>query len=239
MTSRRLLSTGALLAFALLAATAVILTPAPAAARQAAAGKVARVHAPIMKLLNEGRTREALQAIREQLQTGDLSAEERSVLLRLGAEVARDLVRASEYIQYLEAALESGTLNRADEAAARYRLGRLYLDAAEPPEFGRAVDNFRRYLEIADDPGPDVYYHLGRALVKTGNFRDALAHAEKAVALSKTPQENHHRLLLFCLLLQDRQKEAAVLLERMVKLFPDKPEYIEMLKAVRIRRSAD
>jgi tetratricopeptide (TPR) repeat protein len=223
--------TGRLAGLVVLASVLAIGAAGPAAAQRTTSKEVVDAYNKAQELIAENppKFRQARDLIRQTL-AKDRTPDERAVLLRLAATIEVEMDNYPQAIRDIEASNQTGVLTDIEKAENFFFLGRLYL-GLEPPNYAKAIENLRAFIRVADNPSPDAYFYLGQALAMTGNFREALPNAQKAIELSKTPKESHYRLLLFCYSELNDYRNVVTLVERMLVLFTIKDEYLSQLAA--------
>lgn len=118
-------------------------------------------------------------------------------------------------------------------AQAYYGLGQVY---AAQEKFSKAAGYFRKAIELAEKPRPEVYVNLGFVLILQGNDREGLQMYDQALVLDPMNKEAHINLAqYYCNQLDGRkawehlrfaQKVGAVIpreqLEDMQSICPEK-----------------
>ncbi|MFP3943316.1 MAG: tetratricopeptide repeat protein [Alphaproteobacteria bacterium] len=209
----------------------IVAIAGPADAQRTTTKEVVEAYNKAQEMIGEDppRYREARDLIASTL-SGNRTKDERAVLLRFKAQLEVELDNFPQAIRDIEASNATGVLDDVEKAENYYFLGRLYL-GVEPPNYAKAIENLRRFIQVAENPEPDAYFYLGQALALMGNFREAITNAQKAIELSKQPKENHYRLLLFSYSELENYQRVVSLVERMLTLFNIKDEYLSQLAA--------
>lgn len=138
-----------------------------------------------------------------------------------------------------------------------YYLSALYYQegssAKDPAVAARYYDKAEKYItdwsKITPKPAPETLSFYASLLyqratanadqVDTARLRRALEQTERALRLTTRPRDNFYQLKLACLLQLNENKEAAEVLELLVKQKPDNRTYWQQLAALYLQQGQD
>jgi len=118
---------------------------------------------------------------------------------------------------------------------ARYDLAQLYLAADAP---GEAVSVLETWFRHTDQPAADAYFLLGHAYVQLHQYRKAIAPLERAIDAVEAADEVWYQTLLAAHYELAAYQRCAGVLEKMVRLFPDR-DYWQQLAGVYLALKQD
>ena len=139
-------------------------------------------------------------------------------------------------VENFEKSLAMDSLPGAAQQGMLYSLAGLYL--AEE-EHLKAIDTMRRWFRYEADPVAEAYMIIGTAFTQMERFDDALPYVQKAIQKSEKPIENWYTLELAIHFEKDRFREAITVLKKMVQIWPDKPNYWDMLSGAQRQLKQD
>ncbi|MGD2076513.1 MAG: tetratricopeptide repeat protein [Gammaproteobacteria bacterium] len=189
----------------------------------------------VQELMDQGNYRAAEQQLKELLPQLVARGYDQAVALQTlaGAQAARnDYTHAA---QSLRKSLDLNVLPPDSRQRVRYDLAQLYL-ASDVPEM--AVPVLESWFEHADRPTADAWFLLGLARVQAKRYRQAIEPLQKAIAAVENADETWYQTLLAAHFELDALQECATVLEKMVRLFPDR-DYWQQLAGVYLALQQD
>jgi len=126
---------------------------------------------------------------------------------------------------YFEKALLQGTATQSERENLRFTIAQICLQESD---WSLAVENLERWFEIASAPSATAYYLLALAYWQLSDMDGALEPAERAVALTQTPQENWLQLLLGVYLTRKDYAAGIPVLDALVRSYPKKLYWIQL-----------
>jgi tetratricopeptide (TPR) repeat protein len=147
---------------------------------------------------------------------------ERALLLR---ELAGRYAREGNYreaARFLEQALEQKALSPIAERAMRDDLAQLHVATGDPHAVVRGLEPLVRGNR---DASPEQLAALGAAYVNLKRFRDALPLLQRAADARDPPDENILRALLAAHLGLNQDRDAAAVVDRLLRINPRNREY--------------
>lgn len=99
-------------------------------------------------------------------------------------------------------------------------------------KFIEAIPLLQDYMFNKEPARPDVFFFYGQILAQLKEIPAATRNIEKAVSLSSSPKESWLRLLVALYYEQKQYSKAAVILDKLVKIRPDKTKYWKQLSSV-------
>ena len=193
--------------------------------------ELTRVH----ELMDQGQYVLAEDRLNELL--GQLAAKgyEQAVTLQTLAHVQAARDRYAQAARSLQQSLALGALPDAVQQQGRYDLAQLYLASGEP---GPAVQVLQSWFEHAGQPSAEAHFLLGVAHVQLQRYRQAIAPLERAIEAAGSADENWYQTLLAAHYELGDYRGCARVLEKMVRLFPDR-EYWQQLAGVYLALQRD
>lgn len=138
--------------------------------------------------------------------------------------------------KYIEESLAMNALPGAATQGMLYSLAGLYLADGE---YEKAITTMRRWFRYEEEPVADAYMFIASAFAELQRFDDALPYVRKAIEKAEKPNEAWHKLELAIYFEKERYRDAAVLLRKMVRLWPDTPEHWDVLVAAYLELDED
>ena len=133
-----------------------------------------------------------------------------------------------------ERALATTALDETSILNLRYTLAQLYSSMGQ---YRRSINNLEIWFKQANNPGERAYFLAAQVYALTEDYNKALSFAEQGMTrheknAAENPRENWYRLSLAIYLQLSRHSEAIVLLEKMIRLWPGRPDYYRQLAGV-------
>ncbi|WP_259054099.1 tetratricopeptide repeat protein [Methylohalomonas lacus] len=190
-------------------------------------------------------TYNALNKINEQLQDGNYNGA-LTALRKLEQAIAADddyeqavvnqtfgyayngLERYDQAAEAFIQAVESNALPADVSHRLTYFIAQLL---AQTGDYNRAISYLEDWLAAEDDPGVDAHRLAAGLYYELKNYAGVIEQAQMAIRKSKKANENLYQLLLAAYFETNDYGRAANLLERMLELFPDNPDYWKQLAA--------
>lgn len=144
-------------------------------------------------------------------------------LMSFGHAARGDYRRAAQALQDV---LAEDALGSRARRAVQFNLARMFLAA---DDIDRGLETLRLWFGEAEKPSSDAYSLLAQAYVRLPNYAEALVPAQRAVELSKDPNEDHYRLLAAVHYELGNIKLMAETLRKMVALWPARARYWKQL----------
>lgn len=219
----------------------LLATPLAGAAEPLLAPATHRALSEVHELLDAGQT----AAARGRLQALLPGLAERPYDLAVARQtLAYVHIQSDDYpaaIAALRAALDAGVLPTEPSRRLTYDLAQLLLAEGRLEAGIARLQAWLEQAEAADLQPPIPPADLARALVLLGNAelqreapQRAIAPLERALTLVDEPQEGWFNLLLGAYHEAGRDQQAAALLQRMLRRFPDEPRYWNQLARVQL-----
>jgi tetratricopeptide (TPR) repeat protein/peroxiredoxin len=127
------------------------------------------------------------------------------------------------YFEQAEASFQHALRDNPDSAEAEYGLGSVYLKQSKVPEARESFARATRMTAGYPDTLPDAWNNLGLLSARAGNFQEAIAYFQKALALSPD-----HMVALVNLgnayRQQHKWEDARAIFERAIAVGPQDPE---------------
>lgn len=186
-----------------------------------------------------------------------------AILMQVKAQIYLQDNQLAKAIEPLERCLALSNANTPNFFEARatqeytYYLAALYYQegasAKDPALVSRYMDKAEQYIStwarITPKPAPETLSFYASLLyqravqdadkVDTVRLRRALEQTERALRLSTRPRDNFYQLKLACHLQLNQNKEAAEVLELLVKQKPDNKTYWQQLAALYLQQGQD
>ena len=193
--------------------------------------ELARVH----ELMDQGQYVLAENRLGELL--GQLTAKgyEQAITLQTLAHVQAARDRYAQAARSLQQSLALGALPDEVQQQGRYDLAQLYLASGEP---GQAVQVLQSWFEHAGQPSAEAHFLLGVAHVQLQRYRQAIAPLERAIEAAGSADESWYQALLAAHYELGDYPGCARVLEKMVRLFPDR-EYWQQLAGIYVALKRD
>ena len=131
-------------------------------------------------------------------------------------------------IQAFRGALSNSALPRDVIHNLEFNLAQLLIFTEQYPEGLKYLD---RWIKAESSPTVDAYILAGTAHYESGQFQSAIPYAKNVINLKSTYDETWHQLLLSCYLKTNQYKNAANLLEKMLRISPNNKTYWQQLLA--------
>jgi tetratricopeptide (TPR) repeat protein len=176
----------------------------------------------IHELMDKERYDEALDRLHALSSTVSGKRYERAVVLQTYGHLYVARGQYAPAIENLAKALETGGLPKSVKREIYYLLAQLYLAQSD---YGSAATNIERWLKSTKKTTADGHALAGIIYARGKRHADAVKQFEKAIAAAAKPKESWFRHLLAIHYELGHYNRAARLLERMVALFPDHPNY--------------
>ncbi|MGH0035068.1 MAG: tetratricopeptide repeat protein [Myxococcota bacterium] len=154
-----------------------------------------------------------------------LSDYERALVWQLRAYIAYGGEDVDAAIEAFEKCLALDALPLATQRDLQHDLGQLYM-AAERPD--AAIVTLEDWIAHAESPSANTHYLAGLAHARKEQWERASQHAARAVALTDTPRPAWLQLLLACHLEQQKWRESARVLERLIAVQPKKAWWMQL-----------
>ena len=137
--------------------------------------------------------------------------------------------RFDQAITHLKRSL---ALNKLPEKV-KYNVGYMVaqLHAAQN-DFDAALAFAAEWFETLEAPSPAQLMFMANIYAQTQRHEQAVPYAERALAAAENPRESWFQLLTAAYFELGRYQKAAATLQRMLRLWPDKPGYWEQLASV-------
>lgn len=217
----------------------------------------------IQPLLQAKNTAGALAVIDAQAAKVDPNSYDLAILMQVKAQIYLQDNQLSRAIEPLERCLALSRAHNPPYFELRatqeytYYLSALYYQEAtttkDPVQAARYLDKAESYItewaRITPKPAPEtlsfyasLLYQRATAneqVLDTARLRRALEQAERALRLSIRPRDSFYQLKLACLLQLNENKEAAEVLELLVKQKPDNRTYWQQLAALYLQQGQD
>ncbi|MGR9051450.1 MAG: tetratricopeptide repeat protein [Gammaproteobacteria bacterium] len=123
---------------------------------------------------------------------------------------------------YLDRALKTNALPDEQRQQALLNLGQLYLAS---DQYVNAINILTPWLEHNSSSDAEIYALIANAYTQLKKYREALPYIERAIILSKKPSESWQQLLLALYFELENYPAAAKVLEKLIRLYPDKKDY--------------
>ena len=122
----------------------------------------------------------------------------------------------------LQPVVQQGILPGAEQREAQLTLGKLLVANGQ---YQPGVDMLRNSLQGQDNPPPDVLMALAQGYAQSGQCRQALPEAKRAVDSSADAPAEWYQLLISCLFQAHDYAGAAEQLEAALSRYPDQTQY--------------
>lgn len=129
-----------------------------------------------------------------------------------------------EAVGHLRKALQADALPEDVGQRLRYTLAQLLFQEGDP---GTALETLMTWLDGESNPRPEARVLLAQVYRRLRQWLPAMEQMRLAMAQAKPPPESWSRLLVALYLEGGRYREAAALLESLVRRFPDQAGYWE------------
>lgn len=146
-------------------------------------------------------------------------------------------VQSGDYEQAIASnlrALGMQVLDLSSELELIYGLANLY---AYTEQYQKSIDFLEQWFELNDRPDAQAFFTAAQVYALSEALSTALSYAEQGMELHKSddrtePRQEWYRLLLAIRLQLANFDSARALLEEMVIIWPDRPDYYRQLSAV-------
>lgn len=183
----------------------------------------------INQQIEQERYVQAVTALRELLPLVEARRYDKAVVMQTLGHVQASRGRYRDAMNAYQDSLSLDALPEPAQQQMRYNLAQIYL-MNELPQ--KAVKVLQAWFDGEDEPGADAYALLGNAYGLIKQYRKAVPAFQKAIKLSSRPREPWYQSLLAMHYELGSYTECANLLERMIRLFPNDPEYWKQLASV-------
>lgn len=183
--------------------------------------RLSRVH----EQLGEEDYAGALDGLRR-LEDRRLNDYERALVYQTYGFVFASQGKIRESIKYFERTLALDSLPNEAQQGMLFSLAQLY---SSVEEYQKTIETMRTWFRYEADPVAEAYMVMGYAHFNLGKPLEALPYVQKAIEKSEKPKEPWYQLELSIYLDQGRYADAARILERMINLWPNNPQYWEAL----------
>jgi tetratricopeptide (TPR) repeat protein len=127
---------------------------------------------------------------------------------------------------YFEKSLAMESLPGTAQQGMLYSLASLY--SAEG-QYLKSIETAREWFRYEANPPADAYILIGSAFTELERFDDALPYVLKGIQVASEPKENWYMLALAIRFQKEQFRDAIPMLKTMLKLWPDRPRYWDML----------
>lgn len=183
----------------------------------------------------------AAQLLGNLLNRSNLSPFERATALQMRAAVEIEAENYEQAVRTYEEiiALDAFELDRIN--SLRFNLGQLYAALENWPA---AIENLETYLASIESRPESVLYVLAMAYVQQGDFQTARRYAEEAIAVNDAkdpPEAIQSRFVLLNFIYSELNLDdlRLPLVERMVRLWPDRKNYWMQLSSLYAQQPQD
>lgn len=184
----------------------------------------------INEMLQEGRYSDALTRLRRLEQDIDADEDyERAVLRQTFGYAYNGLERYGLAAESFIEAVESEALPADVSHRLKYYIAQLL---TQDQQYREAIRYLESWFADEDKPGAEARRLAAGIYYEIGDHAGVIRHARAAIAASDRADENLYQLLLAAYFETKAYNEAADLLERMLELFPDNPDYWKQLASV-------
>jgi len=173
------------------------------------------------KLSDQSQFKNAIAILNKQLISTTKSRYETSLIHQHLAYIYLEQQQYKKAIASLEITLKgSDALPPESAQDLRYNLAQVYM---QTEQYSKALPVLDKWFSQQKKPNADAWYLKGLAYYKLNRFSSAITPLKKAIALS--PHENWSVLLLSIHLEQKHYRQAVVVLNRLLDLYPHKKQY--------------
>ncbi len=190
--------------------------------------RISRYLEAAAKAVDSGKPEEG-RALLQKLDPKRLNPFERALVYRLQAHLAYFAGDYAGARENFEKVLVEEVLPVRDDNRIRFNIAQLHASNQQWRETLAALDRWERYVEA---PDPLALYLRGVAHHQLGELDLALTHTQKAVDLSREPQEGWLNLLAALYILKEDYPSAVRVLEQLVVRNPAKRQYWVQLALV-------
>lgn len=106
----------------------------------------------------------------------------------------------------------------------------------ELKKYEQAARMFEKTYELAKPRNPQMLYHAGAAFYGGEKYRQAARILSRLLAETQNPQKDWIKLAVHSYLLSGQQRKALSYLKKLLKKYPETPEYWKMLAKVEMDR---
>lgn len=125
-------------------------------------------------------------------------------------------------IERLQKAKAADVLPFNDHADTLKLIGHLSL---QERDFDEALKNYKEYLEFSLNENPEIYLRMANAYYESGDYKNAIIPARKAISLYKEPNQNPYIIVMASYFELKDMKSATKAVEELVKAFPENPRW--------------
>jgi tetratricopeptide (TPR) repeat protein len=154
---------------------------------------------------------------------------EQAVVLRSLASVNAMQGDYEKAIPLLEKSLATGALPKEQAARAYLNLGQLYMADGQ---YKKTIAIMEKWLHKTEKPAPQDYILLAQAHAQLKHYKKALPLVDKAISASKKPVESWYQLQLALNYELERFQQCSLILQKLVRFYPDKKRYWKDLVGV-------
>ena len=184
------------------------------------------------KLMGEDRLDDAydeIDGLREDLEADTI---DQAVVLQMLGRVELSRENYPQAIQHLKVSHDTGKLPEQMHQQVGRMLAQLY---ASEEQYEQALEYARAWLESLEEPKPQQYMFLANLMAQTERYDGAMAMANRAIEASDDPRESWFQLLVASSFQQGDYRQTASDLKRMVRRWPEKPDYWKQLANIYVQ----
>ena len=159
------------------------------------------------------------------LQTVTNNAYEAAVVRELTADLYISRGDYASALQALQPVVQQGVLPAGEQREAQLTLGKLLVASGQ---YQQGADMLRNSLG-QETPSPDVLMALAQAYAQSGQCRQAVPEAKRAIDSTVEPPAEWYQLMVSCLYQEHDYAGAAEQLEALLSHYPDQVQYWSQL----------
>ncbi|MCG6871489.1 MAG: tetratricopeptide repeat protein [Gammaproteobacteria bacterium] len=240
-----------LVLISLLAFGALAMVPAPAEAQQSAPPAEKKKEKPkstfmtertykrltrIYDLLGESKYAEVVERLRSLEPLVKKNPYELAVVTQIYGFVYAAQSQYPKALEYMERAYRLDALPEEPTKQLVYNMAQLNMAIKR---FRKGIKILEEWFATAEKPSAEAYALAGVGWANLNDYGKAIPYLKKAIAIAETPQEDWFKLLLAMHYERSEFKQAAGVLEKMVRFWPQEERYWQQLSGIRLRLEED
>lgn len=182
--------------------------------------------------IEANRLAEALKILETMNSDQGLNSYERAMVWNFTAYIYSTQEKYSQALTAFQNVIKEGDIPEALELNAMYSIAQLYLML---DEYAKAIDVLKKWLALAENPGPSAYELMAQAYYQVEDYKNAVKYAEDAILLVKKqngkPKEQLYLILRAAYYELKNLPKVTQVLEELVSLYP-KGDYFSQLSAM-------
>jgi tetratricopeptide (TPR) repeat protein len=188
-----------------------------------------RALSAVDKLLRDNRAEESLRRLKKLAVRTRGNAYEQAVVYQAMGHAYHELGNENKAIKSFEKALKDDVLPKHVARSVSYNLAQLLISVKQ---YRAGLTHLQRWLAGQKSPSAEALFLAATAHYGSGECKQALPYAKRAIAEASRPQEAWYGLSLSCYYELGQYRQALTVLKELIRRFPHRSEYWTQLAGV-------